>query len=167
VLNWTARIFWSRRSWKSHTTVNEENRVIRWNSEGNKGVIEGVVTFTPVGENATLVLVVIEYRGKGLIEWFGNRWRTVGRRVRLDLKHFRRFVMLAAADEGSFGQQDESDEQDEPDDQTPDQSDGQDEGDQEGEQDDQDDYEQDEQDDSEPDDEPEPAPVRKRQKVNA
>lgn len=156
VLNWTARIFWSRRSWKSHTTDAQENRHIRWNSEGPKGVIEGVVTFTPLGENLTLVLVVIEYRGKGLMEWLGNRWRTVGRRIRLDLKHFRRFCMTSAVDEHLMDQDEEEpdDEQDEqPDEPETDDT----------EQPDEDEPDEGQQEDEEPD-EPEKQPERPRRR---
>jgi uncharacterized membrane protein len=122
VLNWTARIFWSRRSWKSHTSDQEQNQYIRWNSEGPKGIVEGIVTFTPMGENLTLVLVVIEYRGKGLMEWLGNRWRVVGRRVRLDLKHFRRFAMTSAADEHLMPKPDDEESEDDQDSEEPEDS---------------------------------------------
>lgn len=95
-LKWTAKIWWSRRTWKSKVVNEEPEHRIRWTAEAPKGAVEGVITFTRLADNLTLVLVVIEYRGKGLIEWLGNRWRAAGRRVRLDLKHFRRHVMLLA-----------------------------------------------------------------------
>jgi uncharacterized membrane protein len=92
--NWKAKVWWSRRSWKATVTGQEQDTYIRWKTEGGKGTVDGVVSFTPIGDNATLVLVVIEYRSKGGMEWTANRWRAVGRRVRLDLKHFRRHLMM-------------------------------------------------------------------------
>jgi len=97
--DWTAKVFLSRRSWHATTTDFDPPNRIAWQSEGAKGTIEGTVTFTPVGENATMILVVLEYRPKGPIEWIGNRWRAAGRRARLDLKHFRRYVMRTEPEE--------------------------------------------------------------------
>jgi uncharacterized membrane protein len=98
-MNWSAKIWWSKRSWKSTTIDYDEPNRISWKSEGAKGTVDGTITFTAIGENATLMLFVLEYRSKGPIEWIGNRWRTVGRRVRLDIKHFRRYVMRTEPDE--------------------------------------------------------------------
>jgi uncharacterized membrane protein len=97
--DWSAKVFLSRRSWHATTTAFDPPNRIAWQSEGAKGTIEGTVTFTPVGENATLILVVMEYRNKGPIEWIANRWRAAERRAKLDIKHFRRYVMRAEPDE--------------------------------------------------------------------
>ena len=53
------------------------------------------------------MLVVLEYRSKGPIEWIANRWRAVGRRMRLDLKHFRRYVMRTESDDLPEPEEDE------------------------------------------------------------
>jgi hypothetical protein len=53
-----------------------------------------VVTFHPLGENLTKVLLVLQYYPGGLFEKTGNVWRAQGRRARLDLKLYRRFVMM-------------------------------------------------------------------------
>lgn len=92
--SWKVKVWWSRRSWKATTVEQTDNERIKWKTEAAKGTVDGVVTFTPLGDNLTMVLVVIEYRSKGMFEWTANRWRAVGRRVRLDLKHFRRYVMM-------------------------------------------------------------------------
>ena len=44
----------------------------------------------------TKILVVLEYYPQGFFEYVGNLWRAQGRRVRLELKHFRRHVMTQA-----------------------------------------------------------------------
>jgi uncharacterized membrane protein len=91
---WTAKIFLNRRSWKATVEEDVENSRIRWSTEAAKGTIDGAISFTPVGDNATLMIYTLEYRPKGFFEWWGNRWRTVGRRARLDVKHFGRYVMM-------------------------------------------------------------------------
>jgi hypothetical protein len=96
---WTGKIFVNRRTWKATTVDYDPPRRLSWSAEGPKGVVEGTITFTAIGDNATLMLFVLEYRSKGPIEWIGNRWRTVGRRVRLDIKHFRRYVMRTEPDD--------------------------------------------------------------------
>lgn len=92
---WRAKIFLSKRSWKSTIVEQVENKRIRWTTEAPKGTIDGVITFHRLDDELTLVQYVLEYRPKGFMEWMGNRWRTVGRRTRLDMKHFKRHVMLA------------------------------------------------------------------------
>jgi len=106
---WTAKIFLNRRSWKATVEEDVENSRIRWSTEAAKGTIDGAISFTPIGENATLMVYTLEYRPKGFFEWWGNRWRTVGRRARLDVKHFGRYVMM----QDQTSEEDEAEEEDE------------------------------------------------------
>jgi hypothetical protein len=93
-LSWKAQVFLSHRSWRS--TISEQipdNRIV-WKSEGAKGHVDGAVTFHAIGHpEFTRILVVLEYHPGGVVENIGNLWRAQGRRVRLELKHFRRHVM--------------------------------------------------------------------------
>ncbi|MET8583099.1 SRPBCC family protein [Streptomyces collinus] len=103
--DWQAKIFWSSRSWKAHTTEQVPDYRIQWTSEGAKGSVKGVVTFHPLGENLTRVLLVMEYYPSGLFEKTGNIWRAQGRRARLDLKHFSRHIsMKGEAEDGWRGE---------------------------------------------------------------
>lgn len=99
---WLAKIGLSTREWT--TTIQEQvpDRRIAWSSEGEKGTVDGVVTFHPLADDLTLLLLVLEYQPKGFVEWMGNRWRVVGRRARLDLKHYRRFVMMSGEPTGAW-----------------------------------------------------------------
>ncbi|MET7454309.1 SRPBCC family protein [Streptomyces sp. NPDC005574] len=90
--DWQMKIFWSTRSWKAHTTEQVPDQRICWTSEGAKGTTKGVVTFHRLDDNLTRVLLVIEYYPKGLFEKTGNIWRAQGRRARLDLKNYARFI---------------------------------------------------------------------------
>ncbi|WP_221358206.1 SRPBCC family protein [Streptomyces beigongshangae] len=103
--DWQMKIFWSTRSWKAHTTEQVADQRISWTSEGAKGTTKGVVTFHSLAENLTRVLLVIEYYPKGLFEKTGNIWRAQGRRARLDLKNYARFITIKGeADDGWRGE---------------------------------------------------------------
>ncbi|MEU8887987.1 SRPBCC family protein [Streptomyces sp. NPDC048442] len=92
--DWKLKVFWSTRSWKAHTTQQVPDQRLSWTSEGAKGTTKGVVTFHPLGDNLTRVLLVIEYYPKGLFERTGNIWRAQGRRARLDLKNYARHISM-------------------------------------------------------------------------
>ncbi|MEU3829981.1 SRPBCC family protein [Streptomyces sp. NPDC029080] len=100
--DWQAKIFWSSRSWKAQTTEQIPDYRIQWTSEGAKGTTKGVVSFHRLEENLTRVLLVIEYYPTGLFEKTGNIWRAQGRRARLDLKHFARFITIKGEAEDAW-----------------------------------------------------------------
>src|SRR3954469_22011679 len=100
--NWRVKVCKSRRNWKATVTEQIPDRKIAWSTEGAKGTTKGVVTFHPLADDLTQVLLVIEYYPQGLFEKTGNIWRAQGRRTRLDLKHFRRFVMMRGEATGSW-----------------------------------------------------------------
>jgi Polyketide cyclase / dehydrase and lipid transport len=96
------KVFKSRRNWKATVTEQIPDRKIAWTTEGAKGTTKGVVTFHPLADDLTQILLVLEYYPQGLFEKTGNLWRAQGRRTRLDLKHFRRFIMLRGEATGSW-----------------------------------------------------------------
>jgi hypothetical protein len=91
---WTAKVFWSRRSWE--TTIREQvpDSHILWVSSGAKGHADGIVTFSELAPNLTRIVLIMEYYPQGFFEKTGNLWRAVGRRARLEFKHFCRHVMM-------------------------------------------------------------------------
>ncbi|MEU8471284.1 SRPBCC family protein [Streptomyces sp. NPDC029006] len=103
--DWQAKVFWSTRSWKAKTTEQVPDYRIQWTSEGAKGTTKGVVSFHRLEENLTRVLLVMEYYPVGLFEKTGNIWRAQGRRARLDLKNFARFITIKGeAEDGWRGE---------------------------------------------------------------
>jgi uncharacterized membrane protein len=103
--DWQAKIFWSSRSWKGQTVEQVPDYKIQWTTEGAKGNTKGVVSFHRLDDNLTRVLLVIEYYPSGLFEKTGNIWRAQGRRVRLDLKNYARFITLKGeAEDGWRGE---------------------------------------------------------------
>jgi uncharacterized membrane protein len=95
-LTWSAQILWSHRTWRSTIVDQVPDERIIWRSEADRGHVDGAVTFHAITPDDTRVLVVLEYHPRGFFEGTGNLWRAQGRRVRLELKHFRRHAMTQA-----------------------------------------------------------------------
>jgi len=91
--NWKAQVFWSHRTWEATIIEQVPDERIVWRSKGQKGHVDGAVTFHELAPNLTRVLLVLEYHPQGMFERTGNLWRAQGRRARLELKHFRRHMM--------------------------------------------------------------------------
>lgn len=99
---WRMKVFLSRRTHNAKTIEQIPDRRIVWQSDSDKGSTKGVVTFHPLADDLTRVLVVLEYYPGGFFEKTANLWRAPGRRARLDLKHFRRFVTMRGEETGSW-----------------------------------------------------------------
>ena len=95
-VHWKAQVFWSHREWDADVVEQIPEERIIWKSKGQKGHVDGAVTFHKLGPNLTRILVVLEYHPQGMFERTGNMWRAQGRRARLELKHFQRHVMTNA-----------------------------------------------------------------------
>ncbi len=93
-LTWKAQVFWSHRTWESTIVEQVPEKRIVWRSKGEKGSVDGAVTFHELAPDLTRIVLVLEYRPQGLFERTGNLWRAQGRRVRLELKHFQRYAMV-------------------------------------------------------------------------
>src|SRR5215210_302720 len=100
--NWRVKVAKSRRNFKATVTEQIPDRKIAWTTEGAKGTVKGVVTFHPLADDLTQILLVMEYYPAGLFEKTGNIWRAQGRRTRLDLKNFRRFITQRGEATGSW-----------------------------------------------------------------
>jgi uncharacterized membrane protein len=96
-LTWRAQVFWSHRSWDATIVDQVPDERIVWRSEGDKGHVDGAVTFHELGPQLTRIIVVLEYHPRGFFEKTANLWRAQGRRARLELKHFQRHVMTQTA----------------------------------------------------------------------
>ena len=96
-LNWKAQVFWSHRTWESTIVDQHPDERIIWRSKGQKGHVDGAVTFHELAPRLTRIMLVLEYHPQGMFERTGNLWRAQGRRVRLELKHFARHVMTNTA----------------------------------------------------------------------
>jgi Polyketide cyclase / dehydrase and lipid transport len=93
-IHWKAQVFWSHRTWEATVIEQVPDERIIWRSNGQKGHVDGAVTFHELGPNLTRILLVLEYHPQGMFEHTGNLWRAQGRRARLELKHFGRHMMM-------------------------------------------------------------------------
>ena len=92
-LTWKAQIFLSHRTWEATVQEQVPDERIVWRSKGEKGHVDGAITFHELAPSLTRILMVLEYYPQGLFEKTGNLWRAQGRRARAELRHFRRHVM--------------------------------------------------------------------------
>ncbi|MYW08436.1 cyclase [Streptomyces sp. SID2563] len=183
--DWKVKIGPSSRAFKATVQEQVPDERIIWKSEGAKGTTRGAVSFHELTPNLTRIVLVVEYYPSGFFEKTGNLWRVQGRRIRLDFKHFQRYVTLTdeepeawrgeirdgevvVSHEDAVAEEEESegDEEQPEDEEYEDKDEGEDE-DEEGDEDDEE-YEDEWEDDEEPEeeeeeeDEEEPAPSRRR-----
>lgn len=92
--DWKAKVGPSTRGWKATVQEQVPDERIIWTSEGAKGTTRGAVSFHELAPNLTRIVLVVEYYASGFFEKTGNIWRVQGRRLRLDFKHFQRYVTL-------------------------------------------------------------------------
>ncbi|MFH8570018.1 SRPBCC family protein [Streptomyces sp. NPDC017993] len=92
--DWKAKVGPSTRGWKATVQEQVPDERIIWTSEGAKGTTRGVVSFHELTPGLTRIVLVVEYYASGFFEKTGNIWRAQGRRLRLDFKHFQRYVTL-------------------------------------------------------------------------
>ncbi|NMO88598.1 SRPBCC family protein [Actinomycetospora sp. TBRC 11914] len=93
-VTWKAQVFWSHRTWETTIVEQIPDSHILWTSSGAKGHASGIVTFSELAPNLTRIVLIMEYYPQGFFEKTGNIWRAVGRRARLEFKHFCRHVMM-------------------------------------------------------------------------
>ncbi|HEY2196048.1 MAG TPA: SRPBCC family protein [Actinomycetospora sp.] len=93
-VTWKAQVFLSHRTWDTTIVEQIPDSHILWTSSGAKGHASGIVTFSELAPNLTRIVLILEYYPQGFFEKTGNLWRAVGRRARLEFKHFCRHVMM-------------------------------------------------------------------------
>ena len=85
---------------ESDTIEDLPERRILWKSTDRKGSSTGAVTFHPLADDLTKILVVIEYFPRGPFARLANSIRPRGRRLHQDLVEFRRFITLESEANG-------------------------------------------------------------------
>ncbi|MFC7375390.1 SRPBCC family protein [Brachybacterium sp. GCM10030268] len=87
------QVFLSHRTWESTIVQQVPDEQIVWRSKGEKGHLDGAVTFHELGPRLTRILIVVNYYPQGFVEKVGNMGRPVGRRIRVEARLFARYVM--------------------------------------------------------------------------
>lgn len=94
-VSFKGQVFLSHRTWESQIKEMIPDTRIIWKSKGQKGHLDGAVTFHEYGPQLTKICAVVEYYPQGLFEKTAQIWRAVGRRVRVELKRYVRHVMTS------------------------------------------------------------------------
>ncbi|MFE4055994.1 SRPBCC family protein [Streptomyces sp. NPDC059096] len=92
--DWKTKVGPSTRSFTATVQEQVPDERIVWTSEGSKATTRGAVSFHELAPSLTRIVLVVEYYPSGFFEKTGNLWRAQGRRLRLDFKHFQRYVTL-------------------------------------------------------------------------
>ncbi len=95
-ISWQEKIWFSKREWEGRITDRRKNELIAWKTTKGPNH-KGVVTFHPLADNLTRVMVDMEFEPTGMIEKMGSGLRFVKRAVQSDLARFKAFVELADA----------------------------------------------------------------------
>jgi uncharacterized membrane protein len=97
-VSWQEKIWFSTRDWEGRITEQRKNELIAWKT--TKGTQhKGVVSFHPLGDRLTRVMVTMDFEPTGMIEKMGSGMRFVKRAVQSDLARFKAYVEFADAKE--------------------------------------------------------------------
>lgn len=100
-LHWIAEVGGHRKEWYAKITEQVPDQVIAWRSE--EGAANGgVVTFEPLGNEATRIMLVMEYDPEDLMENIGDVLGFMSRRVESDLQRFKEFIEARGMETGAW-----------------------------------------------------------------
>jgi len=90
-LRWVAEIAGERRDWEAEIVEQLPDQKIAWRAVEGSGP-NGVVTFEPLGEDKTLVMVEMSYEPEGFKEQLGAKIGIDSRQVKDDLERFKQLI---------------------------------------------------------------------------
>ena len=100
-LLWHAEILGKDETWEAEITEQIPDRRIAWRSTtGARNA--GIVTFQPMGEGATKILLTIEYEPEGATERVGDWLGIVSQRVEGDLRRFKEAIERSGRESGAW-----------------------------------------------------------------
>ena len=100
-LRWVARVAGKRQEWEAKITEQEPDHRISWAALAGKGN-SGTVIFRPLGASSTEISVSISYPPAGIVENLGTRLGLDRRRVRGDLKRFKKLIESRGTASGAW-----------------------------------------------------------------
>jgi uncharacterized membrane protein len=90
-LRWVADVGGVRREWDARISEQIPDNRIAWHAtEGARNA--GVVTFHPIDDDVTRIMLQLEFDPEGLVEQSGDKLGLVRRRVSGDLRRFKDFI---------------------------------------------------------------------------
>jgi hypothetical protein len=109
-VGWQEKIWFSTRQWEGKITDRRKNDRIAWKTTSGMSH-SGVVSFHPIAERLTRVMVTMEFEPNGMIEKMASGLRFVKRAVQADLARFKAYVELEDAKGVEYRPVTEDDEQ--------------------------------------------------------
>jgi polyketide cyclase/dehydrase/lipid transport protein len=95
-LSWQEKIWFSKRQWEGRITERRKNERIVWKTTNGMSH-KGIVSFHPLAENLTRVMIDMEFEPTGMIEKMASGLRFVKRAVQSDLARFKAYVEMEDA----------------------------------------------------------------------
>ena len=100
-LLWTAEIGGKKEEWRAEITEQHPDHRVAWKAtDGRENA--GVVTFHPIGESKTRVMVQMDWEPDGTIEKIGSVVGADSRRVQGDLKRFKELIEKQGVESGAW-----------------------------------------------------------------
>ena len=100
-LHWVAEIGGSRHEWDAEITEQKPDERVAWkNTDGKENA--GVVTFHRLSDDATKVMVQLDFVPEGVKEKLGSALGVPERRVKDDLERFKELVESRGSASGSW-----------------------------------------------------------------
>jgi len=95
-VRWEEKIWFSKRQWEGEITDRRKNDRIAWKTTSGMSH-KGVVSFHPLTDNLTRVMVTMDFEPTGMIEKMASGLRFVKRAVQADLARYKAFVEMQDA----------------------------------------------------------------------
>jgi uncharacterized membrane protein len=100
-LHWKANIAGKEEEWNAEITEQIPDERIAWTSRGG-AMNAGVVTFHPLSEAKSKIMLQLEYDPKGFVEQVGDATGLVTQRVQGDLERFKTFIESRGRETGAW-----------------------------------------------------------------
>jgi predicted PurR-regulated permease PerM/uncharacterized membrane protein len=100
-LHWVAEIAGAVREWDAEIVDQQPDQRIAWRSIDGAGN-GGIVTFSPVGAEATRVSLQMQFEPEGLAETVGDKLGFVSKQAEGDLKRFKSFIEERGNETGAW-----------------------------------------------------------------
>jgi uncharacterized membrane protein len=100
-LHWKANIGGKEKEWNAEITEQIPDQRIAWKSTAG-AMTAGAVTFQPLSNAKSRVMLQLEYDPKGFVENVGDAVGVVSQRVEGDLERFKAYIETLGAETGGW-----------------------------------------------------------------
>jgi uncharacterized membrane protein len=100
-LHWKAEIAGQEKEWDAEITEQIPDQRIAWTSRAGM-MTAGVVTFQPLSEAKSKVMLHMEYDPQGVVENVGDAVGAVGQRIEGDLERFKQYIETRGQETGAW-----------------------------------------------------------------